>query len=156
MLDRINSSMPLKHSLIKWAGTLSNVKAGYGFSRASETLKHKTTVNTKGKRGGQWYIHKHHGQSEVFLKMLRLRKQGQHSPKMANAPGVRGSASVLVHRSVRLYRRGGAGETESIVLCVKTPSHIFPSYLSLDARRIVQYLVLQFNFTKLVWFCLWP
>lgn len=66
MLDRINSSMPLTLRLIKWAGTLSNVKHRYSFSRASETLKHKTTVNTKGKRGGQWYIHRHHRRGEVF------------------------------------------------------------------------------------------
>lgn len=40
--------------------SFKNVKAGYGFSRTSETLKHKTTGNAKCRRGGQWCIHKQH------------------------------------------------------------------------------------------------
>lgn len=80
MLDRINSSMPLKHLLIKWAGTLSKAKHGYGFSRASEMLKHKTTVNTKGKRGGQWCIHEHHRRSEDLENAEANRTRAACSP----------------------------------------------------------------------------
>lgn len=106
MLDRINSSMPLKLLLIKWAGILSKVKYGYGFSRASETLKHKTTVNTKGKRGGQWYITSTTGEVRI-LKMLRLTKQQQHVPQMENASSVRGSAWELVRKWVHHSGWGG-------------------------------------------------
>lgn len=80
MLDRINSFMPLKLHLIKWAGTFSNVKHGYNFSRASETLKHKTTVNTKGKTGGQWCMHKHHRRSEVFENAEANKTRAARSP----------------------------------------------------------------------------
>lgn len=44
--------------------SFKNVKAGYGFSRTSETLKHKTTGNAKCRRGGQWCIHKQHRRRE--------------------------------------------------------------------------------------------
>lgn len=49
MLDRINLSRPHRLCLNKRIGTLSDVKNGHSFSRTSETLKHKTPVNTKSK-----------------------------------------------------------------------------------------------------------
>lgn len=97
MLNGINSSVPLQPRLIKWAGALSNAKPGHGFSRASGTPKQKTTGNTKGGRGGQWYIHKHRRRSEVFDNAEANSTRAPFLQKV-NAPAGRGSAWVPVRK----------------------------------------------------------